>query len=176
MVEMPLQCGRMAQVATEYCGLIDVFEHDVAWRSRLGRLLPRLHVAVVALVVPQMMCASYRFPDDDARCELYMRLYGVLQADAGLCAACDEWHLRARLCDRLADDLADMYFELKCGLGWLKDDPMQAASSWQYSFYLHWSRHLLDAEHWLRMVDGGAEPQSLPEVLWPRLPCLADCS
>lgn len=176
MMGMPLQCGRMAQVAVEYCELIDVFGRDAVWRPHLVRLLPRLHVAVVALAAPQAACSSYCFPDDDERCDLYMRLHSVLQMDAGLRVACDKWHLRARLCDRLADDLADMYFELKRGLDLLADDPTQAASSWQNSFYLHWSRHLLDAEHWLRMADRGAEPRSLPEVLWPRLPRLADCS
>ena len=56
MDAIPSQCGQMARVAEEYCQLIDDFEPsslDREWWTQLERLLPRLHVAVIALVNPR---------------------------------------------------------------------------------------------------------------------------
>lgn len=171
-----LQCGRMATVALEYCTLIEtfvdgleVFNPGSQWLAQMERLLPRLHVAVIALSADGDDGDSYCFYDDDQRCELYMRLHCLLQLDRHLWSSNDEHLLpwRLQLCDRMADDLTDMYFDLKHGLELLDHDPHQAASDWQRSFYVHWGRHLLDAECWLRAVVCGTTPPSLAEWQWP---------
>ena len=171
-----LQCGRMATVALEYCTLIETFVDGLEafnpgsqWLAQMERLLPRLHVAVIALSADGESCTSYRFYDDDQRCELYMRLHCLLQLGRHLWSRNEEYLLpwRLQLCDRMADDLTDMYFDLKRGLDLLDHDPRQAASDWQCSFYVHWGRHLLDAECWLRSVVCGAEPSPLPDWHWP---------
>lgn len=170
MNKMPLQCGRMASVAREYCALIDG-ERDADWINRLAKLLPRLHVAVTALSAPSNEgCATLSY-DDEKRCELFLCLNDDLRTDSTLRVAYAAMSVgsyrQQQFCERMADNLADMYFDLKHGLAQLQDDPQCASEIWQYSFYVHWGKHLLDAECWLRAVKSGSEPLTLPEWQWP---------
>lgn len=169
MDAVPLQNGQMVRMAEEYCQLIDDFEPaslDREWWVQLEKLLPRLHVAVIALAGPSGGYAGYSLPDDEQRFELYMRLHDRLHANPLLWASLGEYQLLSRLCDRLADDLTDIYFDLQRGLNLLNDrpsSPERAAGVWQSSFYLHWGQHLLDAERWLHAVDTAERvPESRP--------------
>jgi len=188
--KMPLQCVRMAAVATEYCTFIDGFDapgnrsvdgsgRDANWMMTLVKLFPRLHVAVIALIEPTETVHSYRLYDDDQRCELFLRLNTVLQADKALWAmyegdgvnhAVVKQQSRQELCERMADNLTDMYFDLQRGLDLVSQDPLLAVSNWQCSFYAHWGKHLLDAECWLHAIGAGGEPPRLPEWQWPNQP------
>jgi hypothetical protein len=170
MKKMPLQCSRMASIAKKYCAVIDG-GRDAGWVQRLAELLPRLHVAVTALAEPSEDSCAALVRDDEKRCDMFLDLSDDLQADSLLCAAYAEMlvgpHQRQQLCERMADNLADIYFDLKQGLAQLPGDPQRAAAIWQYTFYTHWGKHLLDAECWLRAVKSGSEPVSLPEWQWP---------
>jgi hypothetical protein len=164
MIKVPLQCERMAETALEYCELIDGFSgvsQDQAWLQRMDKLLPRLHVAVIALSMPCERYHGYRFPDDDARVELYMRLHHVLHSDVSIWTSWEILNLRHQLCDRLADDFTDVYFDLKGGLEVFEDDHLLAMKNWLCSFYMHWGRHLLDAEYWLRTLGGSVAVRPL---------------
>lgn len=149
------RCGKMAQLAAEYCGLIELFEDegfDGRRLARLKKLLPKLHLAVMGLVAPEGGYRYYFLPDDDARFELYMRLHHILRAEPQWWDAQRDSQWRAQVCEHLADDLTDMYFDLKHGLDRLVQDPSHpehAIHDWLCSFYMHWGKHLLDAEHWL---------------------------
>lgn len=170
MNRLPLVCGRMAATADDYCDLIDNFHNlgqDRSWLLRMVKLLPRLHVAVIALAPSTDHYDPYRFPDDDKRCELYMHLYHVLQADQTLRSAYGQSVLWQQFCDRLADDFADMYFDLKLGLEILSVDPVKATNLWLCSFYMHWGQHLLDAECRLHAVEVGEKPIPLSGWFWP---------
>lgn len=177
MGNVPLQCVRMANVAMEYCTFIDGLDdvsRDGQWMARMEKLLPRLHVAVTALVTPgDDSCRAYQFYDDDQRCELYMRLHHVLQSDVSLWSAYNRFNplpqIRQKLSARIADNLTDVYFDLKCGLELLEDDPEQAANNWLCSFYVHWGQHLLDAECCLYAVEAGGMPPQLSKQNWPQL-------
>ena len=172
MSGVSLQSNRMAAAASEYCELIDCFGgfgHENTWVARMAKMLPRLHVAVIALVPSGEICNPYRLPNDDLRCELYMRLHHVLQSDRTLKLAYGKSHLRQQSCDRLADDFTDMYFDLKFGQDLLKTDPAQAINVWQCSFYMHWGQHLLDAESRLNAVVAGEKPLHLSGWSWPSL-------
>ena len=173
MDAIPSQSGQMARVAEEYCQLIDDFEPsslDREWWTQLERLLPRLHVAVIALVNPRGGYSDYSLPDDEQRFELYMRLHDRLHSNPFLWTSLGEYQLLSRLCDRLADDLTDIYFDLQRGLTLFtghSPSAERAAGVWQSSFYLHWGQHLLDAERWLHAVDtAGRAPESQP---WQRM-------
>jgi len=177
---MPLQCRRLAAVAAEYCTFIDGFngqdygtDRQVHWLIRLEKLLPRLHVAVIALANPVESVNNYRLHNDDQRCELFMRLNIALQSDQNLWVAYEadgaRQQSRQELCERMADNLTDMYFDLKQGLELARENPALAASKWRRSFYAHWGKHLLDAECWLHAVDAGGEPPHLPEWHWPNV-------
>jgi hypothetical protein len=172
MTRVSPQSYRMATAAAEYCQLIDGFGglgHENTWMERVGKMLPRLHVAVIALVPSGEIYSQYRFPDDDERCELYMRLHHLLELDRTLKLVYGKSHLRQQSCDRLADDFTDMYFDLKFGLDLLESDPEQAINVWQCSFYIHWGQHLLDAECRLNAVEAGKKPLHLCGWNWPSL-------
>lgn len=178
MAKISLQCQRMATVATEYCTFIDGFSgqyygagRHVHWLMRLEKLLPRLHVAVIALAGRIESVNSYQVYNDDQRCELFLHLIAAIQADQNLWVAYEasgtRQQSRQELCECMADNLADMYFDLKYGLDLIRENPAHAASEWQRSFYAHWGKHLLHAECWLHAVDAGDEPPHLPEWRWP---------
>ncbi|WP_455217128.1 DUF5063 domain-containing protein [Kaarinaea lacus] len=172
MDRVPLVCSRMAAVANEYCHLIDTFDglgQGSAWLSRMGKMLPRLHVAVIALTPSAESNNSYPSPDDDGRIELYMRLHEVLRSDRSLVAAYGRSRTRQQLCDQLADDFTDMYFDLKLGLEMIPVDAVRASDIWTFSFYLHWGQHLFDAECRLRAVQAGEEPSCLSVMSWSPL-------
>ncbi len=170
MKKMPLQCVRMASVAREYCALIDD-ERDAGWIQRLAKLLPRLHVAVTALSAPSNEGRAALVYDDEKRCDLFLCLSEDLRSDRRLYAAyrtiSAEPYRWPQHCERMADNLADMYFDLRHGLDLLWVSPQRASENWQYSFYSHWGKHLLDAECWLRAVESGSEPALQPEWWWP---------
>ena len=159
MNAMFLQCGQMASVVKEFCTLIDHFHtsgQEHYWLRRMEKVLPRLHAAVVSLDIPESGDIHYRLPNDDLRCELFMRLNQLLLADKILWSSFDKPVIRQRLCERLADDFTDMYFDLKHGLQLLDqhpENPVFAANLWRQSYYLHWGEHLVDAEGWLHAVE-----------------------
>jgi len=49
----------------------------------------------------------------------------------------------------LADDLTDIYCELKHGLKLMRVEPGKALDDWRSGYHLHWGQHLLDAERHL---------------------------
>jgi hypothetical protein len=171
MQSASLQCRRMARVATEYCDLIDGFDgvpEDGDWLPRVKKLLPRLHVAVIALAMPQDVYRTHRLPDDNQRCELYLSLHERLLTDPVFQQRFGAWALFNTFSERLADNFTDIYFDLKHGLGLFQQlpaEPERAVSNWLCGFYMHWGQHLLDAECCLRILDLPYWPAVLPEFL-----------
>jgi hypothetical protein len=49
----------------------------------------------------------------------------------------------------LADDLTDIYCELKAGLSLLEEEPSLARDNWRTGYRLHWGQHLVDASRHL---------------------------
>lgn len=175
MGNMSLQCNRMGAASVEYCELIDGFNglgKERSWVLRMNKLLPRLHVAVIALVPYSDKCNLYRFPDDDQRCELYLKLHDLLQSDPDLKKVYGDSKLWHQSCDHLADDLTDIYFDLKQGLLLMGENPIAAESLWRCGFYMHWGKHLLDAECRLYAVEAGGKPLLIPDWGWPDLAIL----
>jgi hypothetical protein len=158
-IEYFSQCGAMAGVTMDYCDLIDHCDHDGNshyWLRRMEKLLPRLHSAVLYLQAPTLNHSVYDFPDDEQRCNLFMKLNELLLNDALLWSNFDRNDIKHCMCECLADDFTDIYFDLKKGLHLLKqhpENPALAINNWHNSFYAHWGRHLMDAESWLHAVE-----------------------
>lgn len=171
MDRMASRCDDMAEMAGAFCRLVDTLGpggEAQTWWLQMMELLPRLHMAVIALGESRAPCGDYSLPDDEPRFELYIQLNHRFQADPLLGRSLGENPLRSRLCERLADDLTDMYFDLHRGLDLLHrypGQPQRAAGDWQASFYQHWGKHLLDAERWLFAVDSAERaPAARPWV------------
>lgn len=145
----------LVATAREFCHLIeDAEQAGPDWLERVSCLLPRIHAAVVGLRREASDdAAQCLVPDYELRFDLFMRLHQrlggrdrySLEFDAlgmGPCA----------LTGSLADDLTDIYFELRRGLDVLDHDPdkpERALSVWRSGFLQHWGQHLVDAERHL---------------------------
>jgi len=143
-------CYRLANMAAEYCHLIDDFDgfqHNHAWLPQMSRLLSRLHVTVMDFNPTSAQGRRYCLPDDDQRCELYLHLRDMMDDHIAMTA---DYFAVDQMSELLADDFTDMYFDLKTGLELYERDPQQAVHTWLNSFYQHWGIHLLDAENWLQ--------------------------
>ncbi len=140
--------------ARDFCRLIDRLPRDSDWLSPLFRLLPRLHADVVALADPgggEIVCEN---ADLDERFALFSQLHARLgeqdvywlEFDHPEDAQGDGEHRTGSL----ADDLTDIYFELKRGLQLLDAaGPDAVAHLWEVGFNRHWGQHLVDAERHL---------------------------
>ncbi|MDH5323867.1 MAG: DUF5063 domain-containing protein [Gammaproteobacteria bacterium] len=146
----------MAAAVRDYCSLIDDCNKEDGksyWLRRMAKLLPRLHLAVVSLEGANLI-QTYDLPNDDLRCELFMSLNQRLHQDTLLWSNLDRADARQSMCEQLADDFTDIYFDLKSGLE-LHDhqNTTLAMDNWYSSFYNHWGQHLVDAESWLHAVE-----------------------
>lgn len=154
MAEINAKWQELARSAAEYCRLIEqVDKAGSSWLEALARLLPRIHAAVLALeemVDTQQACTLSA--DYERRFALYSRLRRLLGERDHYRMVFDSGQVDALVSGSLADDITDIYFELKGGLDILRRDPehpAKAASTWRHGFIVHWGQHLVDAERHL---------------------------
>jgi hypothetical protein len=146
--------SRMTFVAREYCELVDNLDDysQQDWLARIAEVLPRLHEAVGQLHVADSPVARTTEPDIDARFDLFSRIYRKIGEREGFNPEFDAQMGGQRLSGSLADDLTDIYFDVRRGLVLLDehpDEPGVAIHDWRHSFQLHWKHHLRDAERQL---------------------------
>lgn len=150
----------LIETARAYCRIIEHVD-DLSCRELIAQassVLPRLHAAVTSLSVPPADPPAVPLADLEKRFALYTRLRRKLGAcDAYWLEYDDQTPESSHKSGSLADDLTDIYFELKCGLQLVDEgDPTacaHAASDWRSSFRAHWGEHLLDAErHLFRLL------------------------
>lgn len=149
-----VQLMELVRTARDYCSLIDRVPNRDDWLSPLFQLLPRLHASVVAVRDPggdDVMPEQY---DLDARFDLFSQLRTCLGERDMYWMEFDEPPDTVAPGDHrsgsLADDLTDIYFELKRGLRILDQaGPDEVAHFWEVGFRQHWGQHLVDAERHL---------------------------
>lgn len=137
-------------LARRYCALIDSSGSDnPSWLRLVAALLPRLHAAVSS--VHGDSGAAHDHPVDlDARFELFSHLRELLADRDGYFLEFDRAQEGAdAMTGSLADDLTDIYCELKAGLRAYETDPARARDAWSMGYECHWSQHLVDAERHL---------------------------
>jgi hypothetical protein len=143
--------SRMTFVAREYCELVDDINNmpTEQWLLRMADVLPRLHEAVRQLHTPPVEEINAAEPDIEVRFDLFSRIYQVVGERDGYSPDFDLQQLGQRLSGSLADDLTDIYFDLKKGIQLQEsypDKPALAIQVWQRSYQLHWRHHLEDAQ------------------------------
>jgi hypothetical protein len=137
-------------VARNYCELVEsLSEGNTQWLQEIACLLPRLHAAVAALNLPDPDRRHHAVADLDARFELYTELRRLLGDRDSYWMEFDVAGDGQTMSGSLADDLTDIYCELKHGLRLLDAQPQKAVQEWHTGFHLHWGQHLLDAERHL---------------------------
>ena len=144
----------LVNTARDFCRLIDRIPRQGDWLAPLFQLLPRLHANVVAVPDPGGTDFVPETADLDARFDLFSRLRKRLgerdvywlEFDHPEDVYADDDHRTGSL----ADDLTDIYFELKRGLRLLDAwGPDAVAHLWEVGFNRHWGQHLVDAERHL---------------------------
>ncbi len=140
----------MVALAQSYCVLIDGCSAERPdWLRHVSAILPRLHAAIVSLDGHAHLGDAYLTPDLDARFELYTHLRELLAERDGYWLEFDQAGDAQAMTGSLADDLTDIYCELKHGLRTLDQDPELAVNGWLEGFEHHWKRHLMDAQRHL---------------------------
>ncbi len=146
--------NEMVEMATAFCRLIEnIDELDSSWLHQLACLLPRLHAAVRALNSNNTASCCLVYPDLDERFEIYSRLHDRLGTNDSYWMEFDVALDGQSMTGSLADDLTDIYCDLKSGLSILDEEPGLAVDNWRSSFKIHWGQHLVDASRHLYELD-----------------------
>lgn len=146
---MTVSFRELAVAAKEYCALIERSSDSDELLRCLGHILPQLHLAVAKLGEPQDYPEFVVEADLDNRFALFQRLHCLLGELDAYWLQYDVTPDGQNKTGSLADDLTDIYCELKHALFILDDakgDPQQVVDDLCHSFRLHWGQHLLDAE------------------------------
>jgi hypothetical protein len=150
---MSRQVEEMIELAHRYCGLIEASGRErPSWLRQVCALLPRLQAAIVSLDGHTADADAYLTPDLDARFELFGHLRELLGDRDAYWLEFDQAGDSQAMTGSLADDLTDIYCELKHGLRLIDDDPRQAIQGWLDGYEVHWARHLADAQRHLSLL------------------------
>lgn len=149
-----VQFLELIDTARQYCRIIENNADQSDWLRPLVRILPRLHAGIVALHDPGGHSLPPELADFDDRFDLFSQLRAKLGELDMYWLEYDEPGEMASDVDHrsgsLADDLTDIYFELKRGLNMLDAAGMdEVAHLWDVGFKQHWGQHLVDAERHL---------------------------
>lgn len=151
---MKSDSNEMIEAATTFCRLIEaVDESDSSWLHRFAGLLPRLHAAVDALRGRDAGPFFLVNADLDTRFEIYSRLHNKLGINDSYWMEFDVALDGQSMTGSLADDLTDIYCDLKVGLNILDEEPDLALDNWRSSYKIHWGQHLVDASRHLYVLD-----------------------
>lgn len=142
--------SEMIGLAQRYCELIDASSTERAsWLKDVADLLPRLRAAITSLSGRVFDGDVTLMPDLDARFELYTHLVELLGDRDSYWLEFDRDDESLAMTGSLADDLTDIYCELKHGLRTVDEDPEHSVHTWLEGFVSHWGQHLTDAERHL---------------------------
>ena len=140
----------MMRAAVDYCSLIEqVDDNEKEVLPSLIKLLPRLHAGIAALASEKDEDCYVNEADLDARFELFSRLRQLLGDRDSYWLEYDVRGNEECKSGSLADDLTDIYCELKSGLLSLEENlknPDEAIDGWRCGYKVHWGKHLVDAE------------------------------
>ncbi len=152
--EMNQELQDLSGIARNYCALIESVDRvDSRWLDKLWRLLPRLHVAVMALETARSEQADLQVEMDmEGRFQMFSHLHRLLGERDAYWLKYDALQGMSEMSGSLADDITDIYYELKQALKQLDSDPghpCRAAGMLSQGFADHWGQHLVDAERHL---------------------------
>jgi len=144
--------------ARDYCRLVEgVQDGDRRWLQHVAGLLPRLHVAISAVNGRRPERSdNYLMPDLESRFELFSYLRDLLGERDAYWMEFDVANDGHGMSGSLADDITDIYCELKHGLRQLDTGSLNSCTmldNWRLGYHMHWGQHLVDAERHLYELD-----------------------
>ena len=142
----------LRRIAQEYCDLIEIVGEDQqGWLAKVANILPKLHAAIVTVLELDKKGGSPVEADLELRFSLFSKLHRLLGEKDAYWMEYDLGHEECKS-GSLADDLTDIYCELKQGLKLLDTENADHESvllGWREGYKIHWGKHLLDAERHL---------------------------
>lgn len=142
----------LLETVREYCRLIESARaDDDDWLNELTQVLPRIHALMVSQGPSSSVFGHDAELDLDSRFELFSRLHKILGERDSYWLEFDTPRENLPATGSLADDLTDIYCDLRLGLNQLasNSDPSGTVRRWRDGFHSHWGQHLLDAERHL---------------------------
>ncbi len=148
-------------IARSYCHLIEHCDQDnEVWLARIAAILPQLHAAFFRASAGAKMDwddGAEEESDLEDRFALYVQLKALLGENDPYWLEYDGGSDLQSMTGSLADDLTDIYCELKQGLDNLKQSsqpsPRRVLRGWRRGYRMHWGQHLLDAERHLYSLE-----------------------
>jgi len=140
----------LVSLARRYCEVIETSStENVSWLKEVAQLLPRVHAAVGSINGGAHEGVSGLAADLDKRFELFTRLVKLLGDRDSYWLEFDSHDDSQMMTGSLADDLTDIYCELKHGLRTVDENPADSIHAWVEGFSRHWGQHLVDAQRHL---------------------------
>ena len=150
---MSRETPEIVSLARRYCELIETSaSENASWLKDVAALLPKLNAAVESLNGQAYDGIVALAPDLDARFELYSHLVELLGDRDSYWLEFDRVGDSHAMTGSLADDLTDIYCELKHGLFTVEKDPERSLRTWLEGFTGHWGQHLRDAERHISVL------------------------
>lgn len=151
VVENPHYFQALVDAIRDFCLMIEHASkvENRRWLADIGRILPRIKLAMAQLDIPNSELKHFSLSDLDDRFELFCRLRQHLGEFDAYWLEYDPSTEREEMSGSLAGDFADIYFELRRGLNLLKSDAKNqkhALKIWQSGYTLNWGQRLMDAE------------------------------
>jgi hypothetical protein len=145
--------SEIVELARHYCALIEsTAAGSPSWLGEVAELLPRLHAGISSLDGLRCGAEVSLSPDLDARFEIFTRLREVLGERDPYWMEFDRVGDCHAMTGSLADDLTDIYCELRHGLDLIDEEPARAVQDWLTGFDNHWGQHLVDAQRHLSVL------------------------
>ncbi len=150
MVDKLKYVAEFVEAAQEFCSLIEKIDEfaNNRWLSSLAKTLPVLRTSMIelgALGFPH----GYRVLNNlDERFDLFCRLKHYLGSHDEYWSISDLTTVDGLMSGSLADDLTDIYFELKRGFKLYRLGPRRekaAIKIWTTGYKIHWKQHLDNA-------------------------------
>jgi len=145
---------RFGAVAKRFCSVVDSASSmdRTEFIARIYRILPKLIDEAVSLPDVESSDSDHKKSPINSRRQEWDRLYHSLKEKLG------DWNLYRQVFDptqdteaifgSLADDIADIYRDLKDGLALNethRSEPEDAIWEWRLLFQSHWGKHAMDA-------------------------------
>ncbi len=148
--------SKLIEAIGEFCRTVERFERYqcLPWLRKIERLLRVIDDGMARLNL-ETESGFFVLPDLDHRFQLYCRLKAFLGDLDGYPLAGDKVDDPEDHSGSLADDITDLYFELRRGLQLYQVEsatPLPALSLWQTGYRLHWQDHLLGARSRLQAL------------------------
>ena len=145
---------RFGVAAKRFCSIVDSISHmdKVEFVVQIYRVLPKLIDQAIEMPDVKGSDRGGQKSSQKIRYEEWEQLYNSLKEKLG------DWDLYHQVFDptrdkeaivgTLADDIADIYGNLKEGLVFIEAapaNPEKAIWTWRLLFYSHWGQHAMDA-------------------------------